>query len=106
MSEGHPHLLALLGLDAAAGHRTRWRDLLEPRDPKAAAMLTLGAVLAAWEQSSGVHTWRQPGPWDHAVMTALNSWGYKPSTVEQLLLTDTATAEQATEEQATDTTPA
>jgi ParB family chromosome partitioning protein len=102
MSEGHPHLLALLGLDAATGHRTLWRDLLDqPRDPKAAAMLTLGAVLAAWEQASGVHTWRQPDPWDRAVMTALNGWGYQPSTVEQLLLADAAT-----EEQATDTTPA
>ena len=52
---------------------------------KAATMRTLAAVLAAWEERSGVHTWRDPGSWDAVIMTALVGWGYRASEVEQLL---------------------
>ena len=62
------------------------RVTTQANSPKAATMRTLGAVLAAWEATSGVHTWRSPGPWDRAVMDALIGWGYPASDVEQLLV--------------------
>jgi ParB family chromosome partitioning protein len=46
---------------------------------------TLAAVLASWEASTGVHTWRHPTAWDARVMGAITGWGYQPSDVEQLL---------------------
>ncbi len=47
-------------------------------------------VNTAWEESTSLHTWRHPGPWDARIMTALTGWGYTPSDVETLLITDTA----------------
>ena len=58
----------------------------EPGTPKASTMRTLAAVLTAWEDDTGVHTWRGPSQWDARIMTALTGWGYQPSEVEQLLL--------------------
>ena len=54
--------------------------------PKAATITTLAAVLAAWEDSIGKHTWRNPNDWDDRVLSALIEWGYEPSEVESLLL--------------------
>ena len=58
-------------------------------------MRTLAAVLASWEASTGVHTWRHPTAWDARVMGAITDWGYQPSDVEQLL-TATVTSDTDT----------
>lgn len=55
---------------------------------KAQTMRTLAVIIAAWEAHTDVHTWRGPDHWDQRVMAALAEWGYQPSEVEQLLLTD------------------
>lgn len=57
----------------------------QPATAKALTMRTLAAVLLAWEDSTDVHTWRNPSRWDRRVMAALTGWGYDASEVEQLL---------------------
>lgn len=96
LQHGHSLLPDLLGVKSApatgpayAGDRATCTRILEQASTaKAATMRTLAAVLAAWEQRSGTHTWRSPGSWDATVMSALVGWGYPASDVERLLLPD------------------
>lgn len=101
MSNGHDLLGDLLGLAATNGYQSgadlAARALAQATTPAAAAMRTLAAVLAAWEARAGVHTWRNPGPYDAAVMSALTAWGYTPSEVEHLLIPSTPDEEPDTE---------
>jgi ParB family chromosome partitioning protein len=92
MGESHPLLRTLLGSDEQAPATTR---LAAPTTAKAATVRTLAAVLASWEASTGVHTWRHPTAWDARVMGAITDWGYQPSDVEQLL-TATVTSDTDT----------
>lgn len=93
LQHGHGLLPDLLVIKAPetdsqgyGGHRERSTRIIETATtPKAATMRTLAAVLAAWEERSGTHTWRNPTAWDAAVMAALTGWGYPASDVEQLL---------------------
>lgn len=57
----------------------------QPAMAKALTMRTLASVLLAWEDSTDVHTWRNPSTWDRRAMAAMTRWGYEPSEVEQLL---------------------
>jgi ParB family chromosome partitioning protein len=94
LQHGHVLLPDLLGVKTPEGdaegymsQRERIARIIEAATtPKAAIMRTLAAVLAAWEERSGTHTWRNPGGWDAVVMTALTGWGYPASDVEQLLI--------------------
>jgi ParB family transcriptional regulator, chromosome partitioning protein len=70
-------------------HAIRARLANQPTTPKAATMLALACVITAWEESTNLHTWRHPGPWDARIMTALTGWGYAPSDVETLLINGT-----------------
>ncbi len=65
----------------------------EPATAKAASVRTLAAVLCAWEETSGVHTWRGPSEWDGRIMNALIGWGYEPSDVGRILIGIDATAD-------------
>ena len=90
LSNGHDLLGDLLGLHPAdggyqSGAQFAARVLAQATTPAAATLRTLAAVLAAWEARSGVHTWRNPGAYDAAIMAAFISWGYPASDVEQLL---------------------
>lgn len=92
MEQQHPMLRTLLGVEPQTGIYDGTRSACarlatQPSTSKAATIRTLAAVLAAWEQTSGVHTWRNPTAWDARIMTALTGWGYQPSDVEALLLT-------------------
>jgi len=49
-------------------------------------MVTLAAVVSAWEATTGKHSWRNPSRWDARVLSALIEWGYEPSEVERILL--------------------
>ena len=49
-------------------------------------MTTLAAIVAAWEATTGKHSWRNPTAWDARVLGALVEWGYQPSEVERTLL--------------------
>lgn len=101
MEANHPMLRTLLRIGA---EKSRWDSHAEveqiaakPSTPKAATMTTLAAVLSAWEDSTGKHTWRNVTAWDTRVLRALTEWGYRPSDVERLLLgeeqPDTTTAD-------------
>jgi len=94
MQHGHSLLPGLLGVKPVEGNvpsyygnrETCARIIEQATTPKAATVRALAAVLAAWEERSGTHTWRNPGTWDAAIMGALVGWGYPASDVEQLLL--------------------
>ena len=81
MGESHPLLRTLLGHE----QKSPATPLATPTTAKAATVRTLAAVLASWEASTGVHTWRHPTAWDARIMGAITDWGYQPSDVEQLL---------------------
>ena len=57
------------------------------REPgRALIYVILAAVIAAWEATTGKHSWRNPTAWDARVLGALVEWGYQPSEVERNLL--------------------
>lgn len=85
MSTNHPMLHELRGVEVGGyyGHSQECDRLAhEPATAKAATMRTLAAILAAWEKASDVHTWRNPGPWDRRILSAMTEWGYSPSEIE------------------------
>lgn len=102
MEENHPMLRTLLGTGA---DKSRWNSFEEvatiaakASTPKAATMVTLAAVVSAWEARTGKHSWRNPTAWDARVLGVLMEWGYQPSEVERILLgDDTAAAESASD---------
>lgn len=112
MDANHPMLRTLLDIGA---DQPSWNSAAEvatiaakPTTPKAATMTTLAAVLAAWEASTGKHTWRNPTEWDARVLTALMQWGYQPAEVERIVLGESGDDEGETPEpdEAEDTEPA
>ncbi len=62
-------------------------------------MLALALLVCEWESRTSRDTWRRPGERDRRYLAALVQWGYKPSDVEQLVLTPPtqATAEATAE---------
>jgi ParB family chromosome partitioning protein len=90
LERGHPLGRDLLGADTDA---TGWNaaarqlsDLLAKASPARAQMIGLGLVLAAYEDATDVHTWRNPGPATRRYLTYLVANGYTPSDVERLVL--------------------
>jgi len=112
----HPMLFTLLGVDRptgyyGAGHDECHKIATKASTPKAATMTTLTAVVAAWEATTGKHSWRNPTAWDARVLGALVEWGYQPSEVERILLgeepqpsTESNEPDEATDDEATDST--
>ena len=92
MDHRHPMLFTLLGVDVptgfyyGAGPEECRKIATKASTPKAATMTTLAAVVAAWEATTGKHSWRNPTAWDARVLGALVEWGYQPSEVERILL--------------------
>ena len=64
----------------------------EAGTPKQALMLALALLVCEWESRTSRNTWRHPGERDRRYLAALVEWGYKPSDVEQLILTPPAAA--------------
>lgn len=91
MDHRHPMLFTLLGIDVptgyyGAGYEECHKIATKASTPKAAIMTTLTAVVAAWEATTGKHSWRNPTAWDARMLGALVEWGYQPSEVERILL--------------------
>lgn len=91
MDHRHPMLFTLLGVEPptgyyGAGHDECRKIATKASTSKAATMTTLAAVVAAWEDTTGKHSWRNPTAWDARVLGALAGWGYQPSEVERILL--------------------
>jgi len=59
-------------------------------------MLALALLVCEWESRTSRATWRRPGERDRRYLAALVEWGYKPSDVEQLVLTPPTQATEAT----------
>lgn len=99
LDKRHPLLRSLLGEDEDGFYESAAacaRMATGPKTPKALSVRTLAAVLAAWEESAGVHTWRNPTEWDARVMGALIGWGYEASEVERILIGEEPTTDDAT----------
>ena len=111
MDHRHPMLFTLLGIDVptgyyGAGHDECHKIATKASAPKAATMTTLAAVVAAWEATTGKHSWRNPTAWDARVLGALVEWGYQPSEVERILLGEeppTSTGSDEPEDEASGT---
>ena len=69
-----------------AASRTRSSTAAGKATPARATMLTLGLLLGGLEASLSRGTWRDPAAAHRAYFTALQSWGYPLSDVEQLVL--------------------
>lgn len=85
------HRLArtLLGLPEHVGYGQPdpLAALVATATPARAQHITLVLLLAAIEDGTGTHTWRNHGPDDRAYLTALAGWGYGLSEVETLATT-------------------
>lgn len=105
MDHRHPRLFGLLGIDVpsgyyGAGYEECHKIATRAASPKGAIMTTLAAVVAAWEDSIGKHTWRNPTQWDARMLAALIEWGYQPSDVERLLIGEEPSDDSATDDEA------
>ena len=111
MDHRHPMIFTLLGIDVptgyyGAGHDECHKIATKASTPKAATMTTLAAIVAAWEATTGKHSWRNPTAWDSRVLGALVEWGYQPSEVERILLGEepqTSTSSDKPEDEASGT---
>ncbi|TDE88164.1 ParB/RepB/Spo0J family partition protein [Occultella glacieicola] len=82
-TQGHRLARQLLGLAESTGYGDRsLNDTIAKASPARAAHITLVLVLAAIEDNTGVHTWRNATDTDY--FAALTRWGYTLSDVEQL----------------------
>jgi ParB family chromosome partitioning protein len=52
-------------------------------------VLAAALLLAAWEDKTGPHTWRNPSDDARRYLGQMIAWGYSPSEVEQLILAPT-----------------
>ena len=79
MSDSHRMLRTLLGEREQegflAGSQACTRLAADATTAKAATVRTVAAVLAAWEASTSVQTWRTPSAWDARIMTAHHRLG-------------------------------
>lgn len=101
MESNHPRLRDLLGVGADKSRLDSHAEVAglatKASTPKGSTMTTLAAVIAAWEDSTGKHTWRNPDEWDARVLGALIEWGYEASEVEGILLGRTDDPNEADE---------
>ncbi len=83
--QGHALAARLLGFRKDFGGSRYVADLLDKANTPRSQVITLVVVLAAIEESTGTHTWRQARPGDTATryLTALEGWGYGLSDIEQ-----------------------
>lgn len=83
----------LLGLTVPEGYdgaRTALRQAAQVANARS-GHISLAVLLGTYEERTGRHTWRHPGPLDRLYFEVLQSWGYSLAEVEQLVPTDTAT---------------
>ncbi|MEL7978338.1 ParB/RepB/Spo0J family partition protein [Isoptericola sp. F-RaC21] len=83
---GHPLACQWLAIEREPGYygaEKAFTALLAKVTPARAQHIALVLVLAAREKETGTHTWRNPGV-ERDYLTALESWGYTLSDVEQI----------------------
>lgn len=94
---GHPGLRILYVDSSAVGDSRSMLAKIGRASASDAAMMQLGAVLAAYEASTGTDTWRHPAADHQRYFAALRAWGYTLSPVEQLVLDATVPGSAHTE---------
>jgi ParB family chromosome partitioning protein len=84
---GHRLARTMLGLAESRGYGERddLADIVAKTTPSRAHVITLVLILAAIEDGTGTHTWRQRSSEDRAYFAALAAWGYPLSDVEALV---------------------
>lgn len=100
LSESRHRLLRqVLGLDADDATADTIREQIDglveqigAGTPRRAILLTTALLLAAWDDSTGTHTWRAPTSVDRCYLRQMIAWGYEPSEVERILVEDGADA--------------
>jgi len=96
LEAGWPLLRELLGHDPTAGDmygegRRQLGVLIEQVttvSAKRATLLTVAALLCAWEAKTGPHTWRQQTDETRRYLTQMQAWGYPLAEIEQLAIQD------------------
>ncbi|MFB7800862.1 ParB/RepB/Spo0J family partition protein [Isoptericola sp. NPDC056134] len=84
--KGHALATEWLGAKAETGYYATGQHiaaLIAKATPSRAQHIALVLALAAREGETGTHTWRNPGH-ERGYLTALESWGYTLSDVEQI----------------------
>jgi ParB family chromosome partitioning protein len=81
--DGHALAAGWLGATGPIGGRDKIRALLAKASPARALHIALVVAVAAIEARTGIQTWRKPGG-EARYLTALESWGYALSPVEQI----------------------
>ncbi len=87
LERGHPMARELLGLDSGAESLA---STMEGTTDHRAEMITLGSVLAAYEDATGVHSWRQADKTTRHYLDFLRSAGYQLSALEETIASPTA----------------
>ena len=110
LERSHPLGRDLLGHDNSGdGWHSRGEDLRhtgEQASPARAQMIALGLILAAHEDATGVHSWRNPDRATRRYLRYLVANGYKPADVESLLIdSDDADSEPTSDSPDDDTDP-
>jgi ParB family chromosome partitioning protein len=96
LSKGNRLAATLLGLDA---QESEWGnspiDPIAATQPARAGHVAVAVVLGAIEDSSGRHTWRNPGQDAIAYFEQIAAWGYPLSEVEQIVIGATPRTDEA-----------
>lgn len=93
---GHALALDLLGLTGqpggwgGSGGRTTLTEAITTATPGRAQIIGTTVVLAAIEDRTGTHTWRNGGPGVTAYLRAIESWGYTLADIEVQAITGQA----------------
>ena len=92
MEGGHEQAAKMLGVSRPAGNPYNDYGVaaaFEAASPSRAKVIALAAVLAAYESSTGVHTWRNGREMGRRYLTALAGWGYELSEIERYVVDGT-----------------
>jgi len=99
LERSHPLGRDLLGITASeVGWGSGARELraaVDQASPARAQMITLGLILAALEDATGVHTWRNPDGATRRYLRYLVANGYTPADVEGLVIDSDDEADDA-----------
>ncbi|SDG82650.1 chromosome partitioning protein, ParB family [Pseudonocardia oroxyli] len=94
MEAGWPLLRELLGLTSGESDRFRHGaqvgvllEMVAAASPKRALLLCAAAVLCAWEDRTGPHTWRNQGADTARYLGQMAEWGYELSEIESYAVT-------------------
>lgn len=98
----HRRLRVLLGMaeddeaktyGAGREHIAQLVEQTTTATPKRAVQLAVALVLAAWEDQTGPHTWRNPDERGRRYLGALAGWGYPLSEIEAPIVATEETAD-------------